>query len=356
MDTREYFIYLLYCHLNGVDPKSERRSDWPQIYNLAERNHVTAIIAYEIDRLPVDLRPKGELLGMFQESLSRKKEDFDSRLCSIAIFMSTMTNARIPHLIIKGTALRNNYPVPALRTGRDIDIIVHPLDYSKTIEVLKLRGVSELSVLRNEARMQISDDIFEIRTELENINIQSKIYFSTPFDDISEPMGYTYNLKTVYHLLYLVTHISHHLKEGGAGVRMIMDIDVLIRTHPNIDVNEFLSLCDNIKISKTAQALIALSKKWFNTPIALNFTFEDGDTQQLLSSLTSAILSGEIFGSAEADEEDSAPKSKFRILEIILNFFRKLFGLEKQAAPLTEREKELMRELGISRASNRNTD
>lgn len=357
MDTREYFIYLLYCHLNGIDPRGERRSDWQQIYNLAEKNHVTAIIAYEIEGLPEDLCPKGEIAALFRETLDRKKADFDSRLCSLAIFMSTMTSARIPHLIIKGTALRNNYPVPALRTGSDIDVIVHPLDYSKAIGVLKDRGLNEVSVERNEARMQISDDIFEIRTELENINIQSKIYFSTPFDDISEPMGYTYKLKDVYHLLYLVTHTAHHLKEGGAGVRMIMDIDVLIRTHPSIDIHEFLSLCDNIKIGKTAQALIALSRKWFNTPIAFNFTFEDGDTQQLLNSLTSAILSGEVFGSAAAEEtEESEWKPKFRILEFLWKLIRKLFGMEKQEAPLSEREKELMRELGISRAAARNND
>lgn len=356
VDTREYFIYLLYCHLNGVDPRGERRSDWQQIYSLAEKNHVTAIIAYEIDRLPDDLRPKGELAGLFREILDRKKEYFDSRLCSLAIFMSTMTSSMIPHLIIKGTALRNNYPVPALRTGRDIDVIVHPLDYSKAIEALKDRGLTGLSVKRNEARMQIADDVFEIRTELENINIQSKIYFSTPFDDISEAMGYTYKLKDVYHLLYLVTHIARHLKEGGAGVRMIMDIDVLIRSHPSIDIHEFLSLCDNIKIGKTAQALIALSRKWFNTPIAFHYTFEDGDAQ-LLNSLTSAILSGEPFGSAAKEEtEESEWKPKFRILEFLWKLIRKLFGLEKQVAPLSEREKELMRELGISRAAARNTD
>ena len=350
MDTREYFIYLLYCHLNGVDPRGERRSDWQQIYNLAEDNHVTSIIAYEISRLPEDLCPKGELRELFRQSLNKKMEDFDSRLCSLAIFMSTLSSARIPHLIIKGTALRNHYPVPALRTGSDIDVIVHPLDYSKAIEELKQRGLTELSVERNEAEMQIADDIFEIRTELENINIQSKIYFSTPFDDISEAMGYTYKLKTVYHLLYLVTHIARHLKEGGAGVRMIMDIDVLIRTHPDVDINEFLSLCDNIKISKTAQALIALSRKWFNTPISFNYTFEDGDTQ-LFNSLTAAILSGEAFGSPEAEEaEESVWKPKFRILEILWNIIRKFFGFEKQTAPLSEREKELMRELGINRA------
>ncbi|MCH5316688.1 MAG: nucleotidyltransferase family protein [Eubacterium sp.] len=357
MDTREYFIYLLFCHLNGIDPRGERRYDWERIYDLAKKNNVVAIIAYEIERLPEDFRPKGELLELFYQSLDSQKESFDSRLCSLAIFMSTMSGSKISHLIIKGTALRINYPVPALRSGSDIDVIVHPLDYTRTIEALKLRGFTEASVKRNEARMRMDDDVFEIRTELENINIQSKIYFSMPFDDISEAMGYTYKLKAVYHLLYIVTHIAHHLKEGGSGVRMIMDMDVLIRSHPHIDINEFLLLCENIKIEKTAQALLALTRKWFNTPVSLNFTFEDGDMRQLLKSLTSAVLSGGVFCSAEAERaEKPVRKSKCRILELIIRFFEKLFGSEDQAVNLSEREMELMRELGISRAAARNID
>lgn len=345
MDTREYMIYLLGCHLNGVEPRGERRYDWQQIYDLADKNHVAAMVAYEVDRLPEDCLPKGEALSLFRRSLDATKNSFNSRLCSMAILMSTLTTAQVPHLLIKGTALRGNYPVPALRTGSDIDVIVRPLDYIKAVEALRLRGLEEISVKSNEARLEMSGDIFEIRTELEHINIQSKIYFSTPFDDISEPMGYTYKLKSVYHLLYIITHIAHHLKIGGAGIRMIMDIDVLIRSNPRMDINELFTLCENIRIGKTAQALIALSKKWFNTPVALNFTFEDSGTRQLLNSLTTAILSGEAFGSADAEKNEA--KSKCFVLE----FFKKFFDSDNTPEPPSALEKELLRELGIKQNS-----
>lgn len=41
---------------------------------------------------------------------------------------------------------------------------------------------------------------------------------------------------------------------------MIMDIDALLRYYPDMDMEKFMALCDNIKIKRTAQALIALSK------------------------------------------------------------------------------------------------
>ena len=340
MDTREYFVYLLSCHLNGVKPKGERRGDWQQIYEFSERNNVTAIIAYEINLLAEDCRPKGEISEAFRKSLDRTKDDFDARLCSLAVFMSTLTNAGIPHLIIKGTSIRPHYPVPALRTGADIDVIVRPTDYMRAVEVLKERGLEEIRVESSEAQMRISQDVFEIRTELENINIQSKIYFSTPFDDISEAMGCTYKLKPIYHLLYVITHIAHHLQAGGAGIKMIMDTDVLIRNYHEIDLDEFLTLCENIHIGKTASALIALAKKWFNTPAALNFTFEDRDMNRLYSRLSKAIIGGKVFGAKNTGEESESKAKSF-----LFNLFRRASYGEPEE--LTEAEKDIYDELGL---------
>ncbi len=340
MDTREYFVYLLSCHLNGVKPRGERRGDWQQIYDLAEKNHVTAIIAYEVQALPEEHRPKGELLEKFRRSLDESQKKFDSRLCSLAIFMSTLTSAGIPHLIIKGTSLRPNYPVPALRSGSDIDVIVRQTDYIRAIEALKSRGLEEISVKSNEAQMKWAEDVFDIHTEMENINIQSKIYFSTPFDDISEAMGCTYKLKPVYHLLYIVTHIAHHLQAGGSGIRMIMDIDVIIRNYHEIDLDEFFALCENIHIGKTASALIALAKKWFNTPAALNFTFEDRDMSRLYSRLSKAIIGGKVFGAKNTGGESESKTKSF-----LFNLFKKASYAESEE--LTEAEEDIYTELGI---------
>ena len=57
MDTTEYFIYLLSCHLNSDKPRGEKRLDWQQIYNLADKHNVTAIIAHEIkEENPIAMR------------------------------------------------------------------------------------------------------------------------------------------------------------------------------------------------------------------------------------------------------------------------------------------------------------
>ncbi len=317
MDTTEYFIYLLACHLNGNMPRGEKRLDWQQVYNLADKHNVTAIVAHEIKKLSEEYRPGGTIGAWFSENLEATRMDFIVKLNSLSEFISVLSKAKIEHLLYKGVVLRNLYPVPGLRVGSDADVIVKPVDFISAIEALGQAGFVEKNVKSNIAEMQIAKDNFEIHTEFESINIQSKIYFATPFDDVSDSIDYTYKLKPAYHLLYVIIHIAHHLKTGGVGIRMIMDIDVLIRKYPEININELLRLCENVKIGKTAEVLIALSKKLFNTPVSIHFTFEDEDTQPLLRELTSTVISGNILGNSGTEAEAADNKG---------NFFKKLFG------------------------------
>ncbi len=294
--SKEYFVYLLSCWLNKEKPAGSEQTDWQAVYALSENHNVTAIIASKIKELPQGSRPKGRLLSAFNQRLGFAVQNYEIKMRAMTYLIETLTKAGIDHLLVKGAVLRFLYPSPELRTSGDTDVVVRPADYEAAIEALKKAGFKIDFVRHTVAQARYGGEVFDLHTELESINVQSKIYYSTPFDDISESTGHTYKLKPIYHLLYVITHIAYHLKNGGAGIRMIMDIDALLRYYPDMDMQKFAALCENIKISRTAQALIALSKKWFKTPVAIDYTFEDADEQSFYENLSGIILDGGIFG------------------------------------------------------------
>lgn len=296
MNSKEYFIYLLSCHLNGEKPEKADDVNWAEIFQLAENHSVTAMITQQIKELPPECRPTGKILSVFNQRLGFTVQNYELKMDSLQKLIIVLTRAEIPHLLVKGAVLRFLYPVSELRTSGDTDVVINPSDYSRAVDELKAAGFRVDYIRHNVAQLTYNDDVFEIHTELENINIQSKIYFSTPFDDISESSGYTYKLKPIYHLLYVITHIAYHLKNGGAGVRMIMDIDVLLRYYSDIDIKKFMEICDNIRIKRTAEALVALSRKWFKTPTAIDYTFEDADEALFYTNLQDIIIDGGTFG------------------------------------------------------------
>lgn len=332
MDEREYFIYLLSCHINTLPPKGKKGVQWKEIFTLAEKHAVTPIIAEEIKLLPREYRPTGNNLALFELSYEKANGSYFRKLETLSSMVSALSGAQIPHLIVKGAVLRNLYPEPELRTGSDTDVVLRASDYFDAIDVLRKKGFQVDFLSNNTAHLNCKNEAFELTNELESINIQSKIYFSTPFDDISDQSGYTYKLKPFYHLLYVITHIAHHLKIGGAGVRMVLDIDVLVRNYPEIDLKQFVRLCENIRIKETALALLALSKKWFNTPLAIDFTFADRGAAYLYETLSAAVLEGCVLGHDTAHRV----KKKQSFFEIIAAFFKKLFSKDKKKPALQD--------------------
>lgn len=296
LDSREYFIYLLRCHLNGENPGGVENANWAEIYSLAEKHSVTAIVSSEIKKLPPSFRPQGKLLSAFNQMLGYTVRNYEIKMQAITKFVSVLTEAEIPHLIVKGAVLRYLYPVPELRTSGDTDAVVSPENYQKAMDALIENGF----VIREKhyyvANMLYNGEEFELHTELESVNVQSKIYFSDFLGSMSEGKGFTYKLKPLNHLLYIIVHIAKHLKSGGAGIRMIMDIDAFFRNYPDTDTEKLLRECEILGLKQTALVLIALSKKWFGTPVSVPYTFEDSSEARLYTTLSDIILTGGVFG------------------------------------------------------------
>lgn len=341
MNEKDYFIHLIYCYINDTTPKGVKNIDYNEIYNIAKKHNVVPMLATEIDKLPSKFKPNKELMKKFDDALVQNNKNYQFKMTALTAFLSSLTKAKIPHLLVKGAVLRNIYPNPELRCSVDTDVIIKPTSFFRAIDALRNDGflvdISNNSV----AVAKLGSEVFEVNTELENINIQSKIYFSTPFDDISEKSMYTYKLKPLYHLLYVITHIAHHLKIGGVGIRMIMDIDAIIRNYPNINIKKFLEICDNIKIGYMAKILIALSKKWFKTPVAIDFTFEDEENNKIYDCITQAIFDREKLYDYLENNQKMTFKDKF------LSLFKSKDKEENNEA-FERLKQEIIKELEIS--------
>ena len=315
MDISEkYFIKLISAHLNGAEPPyAPDGVDFDALYALSTEHGVAAIIGSEVSRLKDGALPQAKAASAFKQQVGYAVIDAAERERLMSFVREKFSAAGIDFIFVKGAVLRYLYKMPQLRTGRDIDVILRPSQLEAARSALLAAGFEQDG--EDECRYSYDFQIFDIHTELESINVQSKIYYSTPFDDISENSGCTYKLKPIYHLLYVITHTACHLKKGGCGVRMIMDIDAILRYYPDIDMAAFSALCDNIRIRATAQALIALSKKWFHTPVAVDYSFEDYGERELYDALSSAVLSCAALRSDAPRKKEE--KSRFGVARLV---------------------------------------
>ncbi len=332
MKTAEYFVYLLSCYLNSQRPQGEKEADWQAIYDLAKRNSVTAMIAYEIRQLPRDERPKGDLPAKFEAEYDAANNSYYKKFEALAFLTNVLSASKIQHLIVKGADISNLYPVPELRTSSDADVVIRQSDFMDAVDLLRQNGFKVGFFSNSRASLSYENEVFELDSELESLNIQGKIHFSAPFDDpeVSEAEGYTYTLRPMSNLLYVITNLARHLQVGEANIKMIMDIDVLVRNCPEIGMERFTGLCDNLRIRRTAYAVLALSKKWFDTPLAIDFTFADRENAQLYETMEAAVLEGHPLGEPLKREENKKTPLLKRIWAALKSFFTWLFPLKRK--------------------------
>lgn len=284
---KEYFIHLLSCFLNCSQPEG-KQIDWNEIYALAEAHNVQGIIANEVKMLPGEFQPNGKMKSYFNQHIGLTVQDFAKKEIAKERLIAVLNENEIDHLIVKGASLQKHYPEPELRTSGDIDAIVRKQDYKKAVALLK--NIFPNSKYTAEV---LNFKIFDTAIELHSTsNVETK-YFDDIFEHSKHIDKHTYELDNYDHLLYVLCHLCHHIKYTGAGIRMLMDIDVLVRAINNFDQVYFEEMCKKAGFEKSWSVISSLSRLWFNTPINAKYpTLDEG----LIKSFERVMLDGGVFG------------------------------------------------------------
>ena len=289
---QEFFIELLSSHINGYIPKPQENIDWKEIFDLSNKHNVTAIVATQIKLLPESSRVQGKGKSYFNQFLGKTLQSYDEKIEAYNYFVKTLSENGIKHLIVKGAVLRDIYPVKELRTSGDTDVVIQKQDYEKCKEILIANGFTLSQDTGEELDMYYKGQYFEISNTFEYINEETKLFFENPFDEkLSYCEGFTYYLYPIYHLVYVLYHILKHIKNGGAGVRMLLDICVLFNNY-SIDVNEFLKIMTSLNLEKSSKTIISICKKLFKLDVEFEYTINEDIEEKLIDT----IISGGVFG------------------------------------------------------------
>lgn len=295
--NKKYFIDILSSHLNNSQAPVMDGVDWNMIYELSNLHNVTGMVALQIKKMPQQFRPDKEILSKFNQALGYTIQNYELKISGYNVLVKTLSDNEIPHLVLKGAAIRDLFPVKEVRTSGDTDIVTLDLDACTDLLVEQGFCVNQKDMVQHE--LTYNEQIYEVKNYIDHVMNKSECVFSSLFDknECYTENGYTYFLKPEYHMAYIIAHLFAHIKSNGAGVRQLMDIDVLFRSC-EIDLDKVLLICKEIKCFNAANCLIALTKEFFNTPIKFDYKI-DSETYILL---TDTILNGGVFGYGNGDK------------------------------------------------------
>ncbi len=285
-------------------------ADWKSLAISARSSGLLPCLAYYYQSLPDERKPSEEITAFFKKNLIKSTVVGTNQLSAVYEMQQVFEANKIYNLVVKGAKTKTRYPDEVLRSMGDIDILYKPeqhkefynlmmnsLGYEDFQEGRKNDTYTKNKIIMVEAHRQL------VSTESEYIDYLNTVWKrAIPCQNCE----YTYEMTIEDEFIYNIIHLVEHFKNGGVGIRFIMDIWVYNQIDMNIDY-----------LNKSLEKLGLLN---FYTTISqlADYWFGDGESTELLEKLGEFICSSGIFGnhenvSAMAIEDGSKIKTIIKV-------------------------------------------
>lgn len=151
---------------------------------------------------------------------------------------SKMVAADIPHIFLKGICLKNDYPVPSLRTMCDIDALARAEDFDALDAIAKELGGENLDGDGNHRSYSFPNGVnLEFHPNLVHHDspVCAGINPGWQYAKENKPTS-AWELTEEGFYLNTLCHLADHFAAGGIGVRFVLDVWVcrnLRKTQPD---------------------------------------------------------------------------------------------------------------------------
>ena len=290
--TQSLFLSILADHLNGRTTTLPSEYDEAELLKYARQQQCEGIV-YCQTHLP-SLHQAFAITtycSVNRQKLLQKIHD-------------VFAERNIPYILFKGTEVARLYPVPALRTMGDSDILVRLEDKKRAHEALLSVGVQGNASQDGEWYYKCGNIHFELHHRLlydEAVNLPKlKAWTDSVWEHSSTEDGIKYSIEPEYNLVYLLIHLRKHLMNRGVGFRQFMDITVTARQELDRDkVNGYLN---ELELTQFAVNCFSLCRRWFDVSLPMSAEISD----EFLVTATEKIFAGGVFGFADENNKGNS--------------------------------------------------
>lgn len=187
---------------------------------------------------------------------------YENQKRAVENIYNILSRAKVRHVFFKGAIIKELYPVPECRLMGDIDILVAEQDRNTAKKALMSNGYTCIAQNGPVYEYRKGDIMLEVHTRMVN---GDKLW-SDAFTDAMEQAqyeGYCGKPEDSYHFAYLIAHIAHHFRFYGAGIKLILDLAVMLSAC-KIDLDFVLSKCKEAGIEHFAKVILSVCYHWYH--------------------------------------------------------------------------------------------
>ena len=278
-EEQHFMISTLADHLSSRPSDSPGDLNWEELFDLSEQHQVSGIM-YAQGKNP-----------LFRQAYYGAISSYMKRKEALAILEKALRDNEIDFFLVKGPVVAEYYPMPALRTMGDVDVVVHPEDRERVSNILlKLGFTIDGTKGKAEWHYYYGNLMFELHDHLvydQTISRDKhKEFFNHCWQYVKDGA-----VDPSFHFLFLLLHLRKHFMNMGVGLRQFMDVAVMEREDLNWPwIEEKLREWELWAFSEKG---FALNEAWFG--IAPSLGIESVDPS-FIEEATELILRNGVFG------------------------------------------------------------
>ncbi len=314
--SQSMIISLVKSALTGERIELPRGVDLTKLYKFAVRQNIAPLIYYGLINCGYD----GQSADIEQFFIStcqyvataEQQDDY------IKTLLKEFEDNSIEYLPLKGTLLRELYPRPEMRAMGDADILIKTEQYDKIKTIMLRLGYTEGVESDHELVWHKDSVVIELHKRLvPSYNKDYYKYFGDGWNKAEQCDNSTrYEMSVEDNLIYLFTHFAKHYRDGGIGVKHLVDIKLFLDKKAETD---FVYLKKQLKKLKLWEFFV-------NVRRTIDVWFSNGQEDDVTKLITNVILGGGAFGTAKAhdvsaalkDKKQGASKSRFKRFMILI--------------------------------------
>ncbi|MGM9523046.1 MAG: nucleotidyltransferase family protein [Faecousia sp.] len=292
----EYLLALLRCALNGATP-DEKPEDvaWESVFSMAKKHGVSALGFYAIKKLKPP--PDAELMEKWDERNAKLMAKCVNQETEFSALTACFEEHEIPFLPLKGSVVRELFPLPHLREMGDIDILVPVDKIQKACELAQSMNYKLAATVSHHVELQKRPYMnLELHTGLIAPTYEYYEYYKDPWKRAYlQKDKFWYGMKNEDVYLYLLTHAAKHYYYSGTGIRSVIDIYLFNRAYRSSMNQEYIAEeLKKLNLATFAAQMEGLAEYWFSE--------HDCDASADIEEMQAYILSSATYGTKSIRE------------------------------------------------------
>lgn len=198
----------------------------------------------------------------------------------------------IDYMPVKGTVLQPYFPSRELRTMGDADILIRMEQYEKIKPIMEQLGFVFAYESDHELVWKNKNLFLELHKRLiPSYNRDYAAYYGDGWR-LGRPEkegACRYVMSNEDNMIYLLTHFAKHYRDGGVGIRHMLDLYVFSKAHPDMDKAYMDRELKKLRLLEFYNNICDTLQVWFN----------DAPETEITDLITDVIFRSGEFGLSE---------------------------------------------------------